>query len=214
MTQPLPPPLLQAYPSSGNMQQGMSFSHSYRSDGSGLAAADTPRSSDSGALERKVRGGMSRSLSYQCTSRAFMASSLGGGGGLASQPSLPKPPSNVSLGGITSCRTSGDFRSSSAPGSPGGEGPLSAPLSPQQSPVTVPLGGGYTRVQAAGSRVVHSLAPLQGFSGVHGAPPVLGVPADLVARGSHLSRRASDAAGLAEALTAIEEAEGRTLPHS
>lgn len=198
---------LQAYPSSSNMQQGLSCSFSYRSDGSGLAAADTPRSSDSSALERKVRGGMARSLSYQSASRALLPGGAGLAGSLVSHPSLPKQASNASLGGITSCRTSGDFRSASAPGSPGGEGPLSAPLSPQQSPLAAPLGGGgCARAYAAGGRVVHSLTPLQGFAGMQHA--------DLVARGSHLSRRATDPAGLAEALTAIDEAEGRALPHS
>lgn len=189
-------------------QAALSCSYSYRSDGSGLAAADTPRSSDSGALERKVRGGMSRSLSYQCATRAHLA------GALASHPSLPKQPSDASLGGIASSRTSGDMRGSAA-GSPGGDGLLSAPLSPQQSPVVVPLGGGYTRVQVAGSRVVHAIAPLHGFASLQRAlPPDVGVPADLPPRGSHLSRRATDTAGLAEALAAIEEAEGRGPPHA
>ncbi|KAL4451664.1 hypothetical protein ABPG75_007326 [Micractinium tetrahymenae] len=200
-------PVRKAYPSTSNMQQAVPYSYSYRSDGLVLAAADTPRSTDSAALERKVRGGMSRSLSYQSSSQAYLG---GGGGGLVSHPSLPKQPSNASLGGITSCRTSGDFRSS-----PAGEGPLSAPLSPPQSPVVVPLGGGYTRVQVAGSRVVHSLAPLHGFASMqHGGPPGAALSADLVARGSHLSRRATDAAGLAEAMTAIQEAEGRAAPSS
>lgn len=71
---------------------------------------------------------------------------------------------------------------------------------------------------ASGGRV-HSLAPLGGISGMMQHPPAFGaqhhsvhasleVRADLVARGSHLSRRTTDTAGLAEAMYAIDEAAG------
>lgn len=215
-------PVRKAYPSSGSMQQ---YHLSYRSEAS--LAADTPRSEDSMLrLEHKVRGGMARSLStHRMPSQPSYAS-------------LHHHPSHTSLvtSGRSStdmyssnsrrCSVSGlmDERmlASSSPGSPlgspSGDSLLGAVLSPPLSPAAaLPLGGGsgsyrqqlhqqqqqspgYTRKH---STVANSLAALQ-----QGHVPAA-LQADLVHRGTHLSRTATDSAALAEAMVAMAEAQSQ-----
>jgi hypothetical protein len=84
-------PPLQAYPSSSNMQYGQGCA-SYRGD----ASADTPR--DSCDMERKVRGGMSRSLSHHRLHSTH-----------ASVSSLQSHSHSYAPSGMLSCRASSDL---------------------------------------------------------------------------------------------------------
>lgn len=215
---PAPPPLPQAYPSTSNIQQ-----LSYRSDGSYLAA-ETPRSGDGGELERKVRGGMSRSLSHACGLSSPLPASLPAGQVQASLIAWER--SGAGRRSASSLAERG--ASSSSLGSPGGEsvllGPPSAPLSPQQSPLALSMGGGYSRVvvqppaqqQHGPTRVqavpfVHDgcAVTAAGAAGaaveVHAAR-VVEVRAEMVQRGTHLSRTATDTAGLVQAVDMLARA--------
>lgn len=215
------PARLQAYPSTSNIQQLAS----YRSDASGLAQAETPRSGEGGAdLEHKVRGGLSRSVSMLA-----VPSPLG-------VHSMPAHPSHTSLSaweqrvagtrrpGGSSGRLGGRLASDSSLGSPGGESTLgSAPaLSPQH--LSPAAGGGglaasasacsasYSRLLASpshgGTRVQAlpplALADLQGGGALAAALHVR--TADAVAHATHLSRTTTDTAGLLQAVSTLERA--------
>ncbi|EFN56024.1 hypothetical protein CHLNCDRAFT_57765 [Chlorella variabilis] len=203
-------PVRKAYPSTSNFQAQLC---SYRSDAS-LAAADTPRSGDSN-LEKKVRGGVSLSIS---TGR--LQSGHPSGGSLQSHSLL------------TSCRASHDMLSSgrrsqqedrllsSGTSSPG-DSLLGTPLSPHLSPVVVPLGG-YSRVHAQqplhSARVLQPCGTIGGSGSSSGGGGGGGVQlarasapagaaaslADMVQRGSQLSRTASDCAGLVQAVAVTQ----------
>jgi hypothetical protein len=189
-------PVRKAYPSAHGVP-GASLA-SCPSDAS-LAAADTPHSGDSAAaLERKVRGGMSRSLSHHRLAPGLAS-------GHASHSSLHSHGAACQL--LASCRRSADVLSGLS--SPSGESLLGGALSPHTSPVVVPLGG-YSRVPAQphpapGPRCV---LPVDSHSAAQrgGRPPAPPSLADAVARGSQLSRTASDCAGLVQAAVALGEA--------
>lgn len=140
---------------------------SYRSDASGLALEETPRSGDGGGdLEHKVRGGLSRSVSLQA-----VPSPLGA-------HSLPAHPSHASLAAweqrlAGSARrpagSSGRFgdrlASSSSLGSPGAQ---STPaLSPQHHSPAAP-GGGLAAVAATSSGGYSRVLVSPGYGHSHG----------------------------------------------
>lgn len=214
-------PTLQAYPSTSNMQQ-----LSYRSDGSFLAA-ETPRSGDGGELERKVRGGIYRSLSHACGLSSPLPASLPVGAAQASLLAWERS----ATGRRSASSLAERGASSSSLGSPGGEsvllGPPSAPLSPQQNPLSLTMGGGYSRVvvlppaqqQHGPTRVqavpfVHDQGAglSAGAAGTAGAAVelhttrVVEVRAEMVQRGTHLSRTATDTAGLVQAVDMLARA--------
>ena len=199
---------------------------SYRSDGSFLAA-ETPRSGDGGELERKVRGGMSRSLSHACGLSSPMPASLPVGAAQASLLAWER--SGAGRRSASSLAERG--ASSSSLGSPGGEsvllGPPSAPLSPQQSPLALTMGGGYSRVMVQPpAQQQHGPTRVQAVPFVHdqgaglsaGAAGAAGtaaelhttrvveVRAEMVQRGTHLSRTATDTAGLVQAVDLLARA--------
>ncbi|KAI3437721.1 hypothetical protein D9Q98_000169 [Chlorella vulgaris] len=186
-------PVRKAYPSSSNMQYGQGCA-SYRGD----ASADTPR--DSCDMERKVRGGMSRSLSHHRLHSTH-----------ASVSSLQSHSHSYAPSGMLSCRASSDLfghgrRShqedrvlGSAMSSPSGESLLGLALSPQASPG--PVASPYTRVHTPGTVA----AALQYGRTV---PPPPGLIADMVQRGARLGRTITDTAGLVEAALAVSEAGG------
>lgn len=205
-------------------------SMSYRSDGSFMAGGDTPRSGDGSVLdlERKVRGGMTRSLSHVVASPLHPASlpACTSAACLSTWERAARRASGASSGGRLGDRLASD----SSLGSPGAESTLlgSAPTSPT---VVVPLGGGYSRVsvQPAGHPPqqytrVQSLAPLQVLSDFQRTPPAspgppappagqqlmpmpsLSVRADMVARGTALSRTTTDTHGIVAAVASISQA--------
>ena len=211
------PPPLQAYPSTSNMQQ-----LSYRSDGS-LLASETPRSNDGGELERKVRGGMSRSLSHAAGLSSPAPAALPAGPGSQSHASLLAWEQRGGGGRRGGMAERG--LSSSSLGSPGGESLLSGTpsesLSPQQSPAVVPLGGysrlvpappahqALTRVQAV--PLLQPTGPLAGPGGCSRAAlgvraQLVDVRAEVVQRGTRLSRSTTDTAGLVQAVDALARA--------
>lgn len=194
---------------------------SYRSDD---MASETSRSAgDGGAdLERKVRGGMCRSLSTQTVPSPLHANSLPAHTShtsLTAWERLSARRSGSSGGCGGGAPAMGDrLASSSSMGSPGAESSLlgcaHGQLSPHQSPVVAPLGGGYSRVVVSpgapphmGTRV-QSLAPL-GFADLQRRPaPVLekDMRADVVAHNTHLSRTTTDTAGIVEAVATLSRA--------
>jgi hypothetical protein len=84
---------------------------------------------------------------------------------------------------------------------------LSPPLSPAAVQLGVQLGGGYSqmRIQSPGYTRMHATAAASLAAMQHGQQVPL--EAGVAQRGSHLSRTATDCAGLVEAMVAVAEAQ-------
>ena len=88
---------------------------------------------------------------------------------------------------------------------------LSPPLSPAAVQLGVQLGGGYSqmRIQSPGYTRMHATAAASLAAMQHGQPQLVPPGAGGAQRGSHLSRTATDCAGLVEAMVAVAEAQSQ-----